>query len=444
MTIMKIGLIGNGGREHAIALGLCKKPETQLYVAAHGNNAGIVELARDYQETSFKQPQVIVDYFANQQVDFVVVGPEATLMLGIVDQLRLAGIPAIGPTRAQAQLEGDKSFMRHLLHDQIGWGSPAWSTVSSLEEAKTFLDTVGQIVVKPLGLTGGKGVRVMGIQLADSDEVLDYVDQLLISDGEVLLEECLIGEEFSRMAFVSDGVIAPVPLMQDFKYAYDGDRGLMTGGMGAYSTANGGLPFVNPDDLNQADHLLVEVVHALEQMTGEAYRGFLYGQFMVTNAGIKLIEFNVRLGDPEALNLMAILAADAAVVFQQIATGSLKREDVHFLQQASVSKYLVPNAYPGPITQPIPFRLDDAAVKQAGLMLIQGSVEKVAPAEWLALGSRTFGLVGLGNMPGEVCETIDGFLSHTPIPELRYRKDVGSAKVITEKITRMEQIRHGQ
>lgn len=441
---MKIGLIGNGGREHAMAIGLCNNPETQLFVAAQGKNAGIAELAGHYQETSFTQPQMIVDYFSHQRVDFVVVGPEATLMLGIVDQLRSAGIPTVGPTQAQAQLEGDKSFMRHLLRDQIGWGSPAWSTVSSLADARTFLDAVGQIVVKPLGLTGGKGVRVMGIQLEGHDEVLDYIDQLLTSDGEVLLEECLIGEEFSRMAFVSDGVIAPVPLMQDFKYAYDGDRGLMTGGMGAYSTADGGLPFVSADDLNQADSLLAEVVQALEKTTGEAYRGFLYGQFMVTNSGIKLIEFNVRLGDPEALNLMAILATDAAMAFHQIAAGRLDREGVQFQQKASVSKYLVPNAYPDPITHPIPFSLDDIAVEQAGLMLIHGSVEKVSPAEWLALGSRTFGLVGLGETPGAVCESIDGFLSKTPIPELRYRKDVGSAQVIANKIKRMEQIRRDQ
>jgi phosphoribosylamine--glycine ligase len=438
---MKIGMIGNGGREHAIALGLCKNPETQLYVAAQGKNAGIAELAGHYQEIGFTRSQKIVDYFTHQQVDFVVVGPEATLMFGIVDQLRSAGVPTVGPTQAQAQLEGDKSFMRHLLREQIGWGSPAWSTVSSLADAKTFLDAVGQIVVKPLGLTGGKGVRVMGIQLAGHEEVLDYVDQLLQSDGEVLLEECLIGEEFSRMAFVSDGVIAPVPLMQDFKYAYDGDRGLMTGGMGAYSMADGGLPFVTSDDLNQADSLLAEVVQALEKTTGEAYRGFLYGQFMVTNSGIKLIEFNVRLGDPEALNLMAILGIDATIVFHQIATGRLDCEGVQFQKKASVSKYLVPNAYPDPIAQPFPFRLNDLAVEQAGLMLIHGSVEKIGPAEWLALGSRTFGLVGLGDTPGSVCERIDGFLSKMPIPELRYRKDVGSAEIIAKKIKKMEQIR---
>jgi len=439
---MKVGLIGNGGREHAIARGLCANPETHLFVAAQGQNSGIAELAKGYCETGFKNTAKIVDYFAEQQVDFVVVGPEATLMLGVVDGLRAAHIPAVGPTRAQAHLEGDKAFMRHLLRDQIGWGSPTWSTVTSLADAATFLDEVGQVVVKPLGLTGGKGVRVMGIQLEGHDEVLDYVSELLETDGEVLLEECVVGEEFSRMAFVSDGELAPLPLMQDFKYAYDGDRGLMTGGMGAYSTADGGLPFVESKDQLDADRLLSDVVQALEKLTGDAYRGFLYGQFMVTRSGIKLIEFNVRLGDPEALNLMAILGSDATTVFYQIATGRLEPAEIQFKPQASVSKYLVPQAYPDAIIEPIPFRLDEQVVAQAGLSLIHGSVEKTGPTAWVALGSRTFGLVGLGDSPGAVSERIDACLTQLAIPELRYRKDVGKREIIARKVTRMKDLRH--
>jgi phosphoribosylamine---glycine ligase len=438
---MKVGLIGNGGREHAIARGLCANPDTQLYVAAEGKNSGIIDVAVVYQETGFGNLQAIVEYFTDHQVDFVVVGPEATLMLGVVDQLRSNGIPAVGPTKEQARLEGDKSFMRHLLRNEIGWGSPAWLSTSSIDEARAFMDQVGQIVVKPLGLTGGKGVRVMGIQLQDDQDTLNYISHLIKSEGEVLLEECVIGEEFSRMAFVSDGVLVPVPLMQDFKYAYDGDQGLMTGGMGAYSMSDGRLPFIETGELKQADEFLREVVAALEKTTGDSYRGFLYGQFMVTKSGIKLIEFNVRLGDPEALNLMAILECDPVLIFNQIASGQLKPEDVCFSQHASVSKYLVPNAYPDPIGQPVRFSLDEETLDQDGLILIHGSVEKLGLTEWIALGSRTLGLVGLGNDPGEISERIDEFLTRNPIPELRYRKDVGNAEVIAQKCKRMDEIR---
>jgi len=441
---MKIGLIGNGGREHAIAIGLCKNPDTQLIVAAQGKNHAIMQLSADYRETGFEHARDIVDYFVEQGVEWVVVGPEATLMLGVVDRLRAVGIPCVGPTQAQAQLEGDKSFMRHLLRDELGWGSPAWASVSSKSEAIVFMKQVGAIVVKPLGLTGGKGVRVMGIQLRDEGEALDYIVHLLETDGEVLLEECVIGEEFSRMAFVSDGEIAFVPLMQDFKYAYDDDLGLMTGGMGAYSYADGGLPFVEEGELAQADQLLVEVVQALEKQTGERYRGFLYGQFMVTKADVKLIEFNVRLGDPEALNLMAILDSDAAEVFSRIATGRLEPKVVQFKDAASVVKYLVPTVYPDPIKEPVSFSMDEAKIHQAGLMLIHGSVEQKDPSQWLALGSRTIGLVGLGERPGVIAEKMHALIDTMHIPELRYRKDVGNDAVIREKTQKMQEIRDGR
>jgi phosphoribosylamine--glycine ligase len=257
-----------------------------------------------------------------------------------------------------------------------------------------------------------------------------------------LLEECLLGEEFSRMAFVSDGIIAPVTLMQDFKYAYDGDRGLMTGGMGAYSMAEGSLPFVEKDELKQADQLLSDVVQALEETTGESYRGFLYGQFMVTSSGIKLIEFNVRLGDPEALNLMATLESDAHEVFYQISLGTLEPETVRFLPRASVSKYLVPDAYPDPTDHPIPFTLDEGVVEKSGLTLIHGSVERIADRLWQAMGSRTFGIVGLGDDPGSVSAKINDFIDQQEIAGLRYRKDVGNADVIAQKINRMDAIRN--
>ena len=440
---MRVGLIGNGGREHALAIGLASNPDIQLVVAAEGHNQGIADLSAEYRNTGIKNLEKVVDYFRHYDVAFVVIGPEATLMHGVVDLLRKAGLPAVGPTQKQARLEGDKSFMRNLLRDQVGWGSPAWETVTSLDEARKFLNDVGQIVVKPLGLTGGKGVRVMGIQLDSQDDTLAYIQQLIESDGSVLLEECVNGEEFSRMAFVSDGVLLPVPLMQDFKYAYDGDQGMMTGGMGAYSASDGSLPFVTQKDIQQADRLLKDVVQALENLTAESYRGFLYGQFMVTRDGIRLIEFNVRLGDPEALNLMAVLSSDPASLFHDIAKGTLENNSVQFFEQASVSKYLVPDVYPEKLLNPLRFSFDERAAIDAGLSVIHGSVEKTGQNEWLALGSRTLGLVGLGADPASISDKIEAFLMRNPITGLRHRRDVGDDEIIAKKIQNMKVIRDG-
>ncbi len=438
---MKIGIIGDGGREHALAQGICTNPESSLFVAASNRNQGIYELAEDYHQIEIYDLKSISDYFTKKKVDLVVVGPEAALMNGVVDVHRKKGIPIVGPTRQQAALEGDKSFMRRLLQEKLGWGSPDWRTISTLNDAEDFIKQIGDIVVKPLGLTGGKGVRVMGIQLKNHEETLNYIAELIEKDGQVLLEEKVIGEEFSRMAFVCDGMLVPIPIMQDFKYAYDGDRGLMTGGMGAYSFSEGGLPFVQPDELTKADQLLSEAISTIEAETDSVYRGFLYGQFMVSKKGIRLIEFNVRLGDPEALNMMALLASDASELFYAVATGNLKSNRVLFHEKASVSKYLVPNNYPGDaISIPI-FSLDPSAVKNTGLNLIHASVEKVVPDRWRALGSRTFGLVGLGDHPGDISERIEQFLADCSIPELRHRKDVGDRQVIVNKINHMKSIR---
>lgn len=438
---MKVGLIGSGGREHAIAKGLCQDENVRLYTAASNINPGIQDISENYHLVNLGDLQKIKAYFKDQAVDLVVVGPEAPLISGIVDLIREAKIPIVGPTKSQARLEGDKSFMRRFLKEDVGWGSPIWQKITTPSQAKQFIKQVGAIVVKPLGLTGGKGVRVASAQLEDQDETLAYIQTLLDSDGAVLLEEQVIGEEFSRMAFVSDGVLITVPCMQDFKYAYDGDQGLMTGGMGAYSMADGGLPFLQRKDYQQADSLLNETIHALEVKTGAPYRGFLYGQFMATKDGIRLIEYNVRLGDPEALNLMALLDTPPVDLFFSIATGKISKEEVSFKKQASVSKYLVPQIYPDPIKEPIEFFFDPNIAKQSGLSVIYGSVERKDAKKWLALGSRTLGIVGLGPTPGQISNKIEAFLKKIKLPELRHRKDVGNQDIIQEKSAKMKRMR---
>jgi len=439
---MKVGLIGNGGREHAIARSLCLGGKVRLFTAASSSNPGIRDLSENYQITELDDLQAITTYFNDKDVDLVIVGPEKPLIAGIVDLIRQSEIPIVGPTQSQARLEGDKSFMRQLLQEKVGWGSPAWQRVTALSEAKQFIEKIGAIVVKPLGLTGGKGVRVAGTQLEDQEETLAYIQSLLKSDGAVLLEEQAIGEEFSRMCFVSDGHLIPVPCMQDFKYAYDGDQGLMTGGMGSYSMKDGGLPFLINKDYEQADRLLQETVRALEEETNASYRGFLYGQFMATRDGIRLIEYNVRLGDPEALNLMALLDTPAAELFHAIASGNFPPDMIAFKNQASVSKYLVPKPYPKSIPHPIDFKFDPDLVNEHGLSLIYGSVTQKAPKEWLAIGSRTLGIVGLGESPGSVSEQIEGFLQEVDLNQLRHRKDIGNRDVIQHKINKMKEIRN--
>lgn len=441
---MKIGLIGSGGREHAMALALMRNPQRdRLFVYASHINPGIAAVTGEVRMGKMDDVASILAYFNSVQPDLIVIGPEAPLIAGAVDQLRQAGFPTLGPTRAQSQLEGDKSFMRDLLKRRVGYGSPAWQVVTSAEDARSFIEKVGEVAVKPLGLTGGKGVRVMGVHLHSLQEAVDDAAHWIARDGSVLLEERLVGEEFSRIVLTSDGKTAPMPVAQDFKYAYDGDQGNMTGGMGAYTMADGSMPFLTAEDLNKADRLMQDVIEALSEETGEPYRGFLYGQFMVTRKGIYIIEFNVRLGDPEGINEMTLVDCDLPQVFLAAAQGELAPEALRFAARSSVCKYLVPADYPDNSPNPQYFDLDQNAVEQAGFSLSPASVAQEG-GRWKTLGSRTMAVIGLGEAPGEVSAKIETLLAQVQPPELRHRKDVGDELIVQQKVERMAKIRAGE
>lgn len=437
---MKIGLLGSGGREHAMAIALAKSRHDTLFVFASHRNPGIERLAERVNIGGLTDLPRVVDYFRSLAVDYVVIGPEAPVSLGVVDQLHQAGISVVGPTQSQSLIEGDKSFMRDLSQRRVGWGFPAWRLVRTRQEAADFITHAGLVAVKPTGLTGGKGVQVMGVHLQTTTEALDLVEDWIQKVGQVLLEERLVGEEFSRMVFVSDDVIVPIPVAQDFKYAYDGDTGGMTGGMGSYTTAGGSMPFLGPEDLIQADRLIKETLDALAAETGQAYRGFLYGQFMTTADGIRVIEYNARLGDPEAINAMLLLQGDVAALLNQVASGELDPGGVAFAPQASLCKYLVPAGYPDDPGDPQTFTLDEERVNEANFSIIYASVVSTGNI-FQTLGSRTLAIAGLGDEPGEISSRMEDLIARVEPQGLRHRKDVGDADVIRRKVNRMAHLR---
>jgi phosphoribosylamine---glycine ligase len=442
---MKIGLIGSGGREHAMAKAFCRQPEcVSLFVFASHANPGINLLADETVIGKLNDVSAIVDYFVGHEVAFVAVGPEAPLLAGAVDALRAAGVPTVGANQAQAQIESDKHFMRQLMAEVVPWGSPEWKLVRSRQEAADFISEVGEVAVKPTGLTGGKGVQVMGTQLMTVEDALNYIDEWLAIDGVVLLEERLVGEEFSRMVFASDEKIAPVSVAQDFKYAYEGDTGLMTGGMGSYTMSDGRMPFLTDTHLEQADKLMAQVIHALGEKSGSPYRGILYGQFMVTKRGIRVIEFNARLGDPEAINVMTLLCGDPAQVFFDIARGQLDVNTVKFAEKASLVKYIVPEEYPEQSIKGRRFDFDVAQVEAAGFEMIYASVIAGEDCALETLGSRTLAVAGLGEHPGQLCEAMEALLLTIQPEGLRHRADIGSQELIEQKTVWMEALLRGE
>ena len=283
---MKLLLVGQGGREHAIAAALARSAyHPQLISYMSSTNPGIAPLSTRIIKGSMKDADAIAAAAWEERVDLVVIGPEEPLMHGVIDLLNKKGIPSFGPTQDLANLEGNKALLRKFISQAVPEANPMYKECFTRAEVHQVILSTPSIVVKPLGLTGGKGVKVSGKQLMNAAEAEAYALEVLEKDGKVLLEEFLDGEEYSQMVF-SDGVhLMPMPLAQDAKYAYEGDKGLMTGGMGSYTQADQLLPFVNEADREKSFQILKKVIMTAQQEFGQRYHGVLYGQFMLTKEG---------------------------------------------------------------------------------------------------------------------------------------------------------------
>ncbi|MFB6159885.1 MAG: phosphoribosylamine--glycine ligase, partial [Haloferacaceae archaeon] len=288
-------LVGGGGREHAIARALA--PDCTVYACASNRNPGIAALADGFESIDETDADACAAYAEEVGASLAVIGPESALAAGVADALADAGVFPFGPRAEQARIETDKAYQRRFMRENAIPGCPAFETFADSEAAAAHVESVdGDVAVKPAGLTGGKGVRVTGDQVT-KPEAAAYVRES--EYDEWVVEERLVGEEFTVQAFVANGDVRPTPAVQDHKRAYEGDEGPNTGGMGSYSDATAHLPFLTPAEYDEAVDVLEATVDALED-----YTGVLYGQFMLTADGIRVVEFNARFGDPEAMNTL--------------------------------------------------------------------------------------------------------------------------------------------
>ena len=364
-------------------------------------------------------------------VEYAFIGPEAPLEAGIVDHLELLGIGCVGPTQAAARLETDKAFCRELMELHHIDGCPKYRVFHDTAEAVSFInDHEGDLVIKPIGLTGGKGVRIMGEQV-DRAGAIAYVKSL---NGGVVLEERLIGEEFTLQAFVDGNHLIPMPLVQDHKRAFEGDIGPNTGGMGSYSMPDHMLPFVSDTDYKKALAIMRATIAALER-TGKPYKGILYGQFMNTAKGPKVIEFNARFGDPEAMNVLSLLCSDLSDIVVNIIKGSLSAAQVAFEQKATVCKYIVPEGYPDSPVSGDPI----TNIPTEGALLYYANVEE-QEGKLATLTSRTLAFVGIGPTLKEA-ERIAEQSASSVRGNVRYRRDIGTSALLNRRITHMKELR---
>ena len=428
--VMKLLVVGGGGREHAITRALSCNSDVKLFSVMARENPGIARLAERVFLTDETDLPGIVRFAMENGIDVAVIGPEAPLEAGVVDHLEAAGIPCVGPTRAAARIETDKAFCRRLMERHGIAGCPEYRVFQDPEEAGRFIEAYGgDLAVKPIGLTGGKGVRIMG-EHVDVAGAVGYVREI---GGDVVLEERLIGEEFTLQAFVDGKHLVPMPLVQDHKRAYEGDVGPNTGGMGSYSLSDHMLPFVTRRDYKKALRIMEDTVAAMRD-EGTPYRGILYGQFMNTRDGPKVIEFNARFGDPEAMNVLSILESDLAGIVRHIVEGDLSPAHVRFAHKATVCKYIVPEGYPD-----APMAGEPLAPGDCGDALLYYANVEERDGVLYTRTSRTLAFVGRGETLEEA-EAIAERAASSVTGRVFHRRDIGTQEVLERRCRHMKEV----
>ena len=336
---MKVLVVGGGGREHAIVHALSKSSKVTEIYAAPGN-AGMAKLAMC---VNIKDTDVsaLVDFAKAEKIDLVVVGPEASLAVGIVDKLTEAGIKAFGPTKAAAQIESSKNFAKDLM-SKYNIPTARYEVFEDYDSAISFVKiSPFPTVIKYDGLAAGKGVVIA----ENYEEAEAALKDMLLDDkfgkGKVVIEEYLEGPEFSFMCFVDGENVYPLQLAQDHKRAYDGDKGPNTGGMGAYSP----LPFITEKDYNEAmNKIMIPTAKAMVN-EGNPFKGVLYGGLMKTKKGIKVIEFNCRFGDPETEVVLPRLTSDIYDAFMAIIDG--EKPNLVWDNKCTIGIVMASKGYPG-------------------------------------------------------------------------------------------------
>ena len=434
----KILVIGSGAREHAIVRALDRSPqEKEIYCLASNMNPGIAEHCDEILIGNFNNPEFVVSYAKEVGATLAIIGPENPLANGVADALWEAGVKVVGPKKELAQLETSKAFTRDLLKEYDIPGGPQYETFNSMNGVADFLNILGEnYVVKYDGLAGGKGVKVSGDHLHSHEEALAYCQELVEGGGKFVIEEKFIGEEFSLMSFCDGDTLKHMPVVQDHKRAYEGDTGPNTGGMGTYSDANHSLPFMADDDITQAHNINIQTAMAVKDKFGEGYKGILYGGFMATATGVKLIEYNARFGDPEAMNVLSLLEADFINICNGIADGALDKVDVRFQNKATVCKYAVPDGYPD---NPIKGKSVDVSQIENPDGLFYASVD-FKGASLVEVGSRTVAVVGIADTISKAEIIAEKEVSSISGP-LFHRNDIGTDKLIQKRINHMKEIK---
>jgi phosphoribosylamine--glycine ligase len=414
---MNVLLIGSGGREHALAWAILASPLLDKLYCAPGN-AGIAGIA-ECVALDAADHAAVVRFCRDNAIGLVVVGPEMPLVAGLADDLAEAQIKVFGPSKAAARLEGSKGFTKDFCTDH----KIPTAAYARFEEPAAALAYVGRqplpIVVKADGLAAGKGVTIADTREAAA-AAIDACFSGTMGDGGVVIEEFLDGEEASFFALVDGSHAIPLASAQDHKRAFDGDRGPNTGGMGAYSPA----PVVTPEIARRAmDEIVWPTVRGMAAR-GTPYRGVLYAGLMITGTGPKLIEYNVRFGDPEAQVLMLRLKSDLLSALLATADGVLNAFDVRWYDDAAIVVVMAARGYPGDYAKGSEIRGLNAAAAVEGVEIFHAGTARDGD-RLVAAGGRVLNVSARGRTLAEARERAYAALARIDWPGGFYRSDIG-------------------
>lgn len=418
---MRILIVGSGGREHALAWKLRQSPlVTELFIAP-GNGGTALEgtnvlIADD-------DLPALVAFAREQKIDLVVPGPELPLVLGLKEALVRENIPCFGPNAYAAQLEGSKAFAKNVMRD-AGVPTADFAVFDEPADARAYvLEKGAPLVVKADGLAAGKGVVVA----STTEEAVAALDEIMgrkaygRAGDHVVVEECLIGEEASFLCFCDGDTVLPLPSAQDHKAVFDGDKGPNTGGMGAYSPA----PVLPASRYDEIIEMVIRPVMREMERRGSPFSGILYAGLMMTAAGPKVLEFNVRFGDPECQPLLMRLDGDLAAIMLACATGRLNEVTLDLKPQTALGVVVAAKGYPGTYPKGMVIEgiqeaeaLGDIKVFQAGTRLEDGRT--------VSTGGRILCVTALGDDLAAAQRRAYEALAHIRMPDCHFRTDIGA------------------
>lgn len=418
---MNILVLGGGGREHAISWALAKSPRcTELYVAP--GNGGTANIARNVKDLNAEDAQAVLAFAQAHNIELVVIGPEAPLVAGVADVLREAGIPVFGPDAQGAQLEGSKTYSKRFM-DANGIPTARYQSFTDAASARAYCEELGApLVVKADGLAAGKGVVVAETLDMALDAVEACFDGSFGDAGQtVVVEEMLTGPECSLLAFVSNGKAFCMAPAQDHKRAYDGDLGPNTGGMGVYSP----VPIVTEEEMATMISIMEQSAAATAKDPFENdYRGCLYGGFMLTPEGPKVLEFNARFGDPETQVVLPRLEGDLVNIMLAVAEGRPEDIVLSWSDKWAVSVVLASEGYPGSYEKGKVILGLEEAQDLDGVIVFHAGTALNPDGELITAGGRVLNVVALGdtfeearNRAYEACELIK-------FEGVQYRSDI--------------------